>query len=84
MEIKWEKQTGKHQLGEWARLGKVIIGSVGWYGGSNGDTKHYGCHCDLPGIKQTAERYASIEEAKARLDRMVKSWLTWINEQSAA
>jgi hypothetical protein len=83
MEIKWEKQTGKHQLGEWCRVGKVIIGSAGWYGGTKGETKNYGCRCDLPGIKQPVEQYATIEEAKARLERMVAAWFKWTTEPCA-
>lgn len=74
----WEKQTGKHQLGEWLRVGKVIVGDAGWRIGSKGDTKTYGCTCLLPGIKQCEDRYETIDEAKARLTRMVDAWFSWV------
>lgn len=78
---KWEKQTGKHQLGEWLRVGRVVVGDAGWYGGSKGETKNYGCRCMLPGIKQPEEKYATLDEAKARLERMVNTWFMWTAQE---
>lgn len=78
MEIEWEPQTGKYQRGEWARVGKVIVGSA-YYSGMSGrdDLRKYACACDLPGIKQPSEHYVTIGEAKARLERMVRTWFSW-------
>lgn len=85
MDIKWEQQTGRHQAGEWARVGRVIVGSAGYSGlGSKDDPNKYVCSCELPGIKQPAERYATIGEAKSRLERMVRAWFSWTQQDPSA
>jgi hypothetical protein len=78
MDFKWEQQTGKYQRGEWLRVGKVVVGSAGYYHGSRDDPNKYGCNCLLPDIKQATERYATLEEAKARLERQVRAWFSWV------
>lgn len=82
MNRNWEKQTGKYASGEQLRIGKVIVGSAGYDPiGPKSDPNKYNCHCLLPGIKQAAERYATLEEAKARLERMVNTWFMWTAQE---
>lgn len=81
MQGKWERRTGKYQTGENYRVGKIIVGYAAYYDfRSKGDPITYVCHCDLPGIKQAETKYATIEEAKARLERMVRAWFEWVQE----
>ncbi|MFU0504164.1 hypothetical protein [Pseudaminobacter sp. NGMCC 1.201702] len=79
MNAKWEKQTGQYQNGENYRVGRVIVGAA-FYSGlvPRGDPKKYGCTCLLPGIKQAPEHYETIDEAKARLERLVSAWFEWV------
>lgn len=78
--IRWERSTSKYGGGgEDAFLGRIKVGGA-FYDGltSRDDPKRYGCECLLPGIKQARERYASIDEAKSRLERQIRNWLSWI------
>ena len=85
MHMKWEPQTGRHQMGEWLRVGKVIVGSAEYNGtGSRDDPNKYTCHCLLPGIKQATDKYATLDEAKARLERMVNAWFMWTAQAAEA
>ena len=75
----WEKQTGRYASGENYRCGKIVVGSAVYsVACSKNDANKYDCHCLLPGIKQSGERYATLDEAKARLERMVTAWFTWV------
>lgn len=79
--FKWEKQTGKHQTGEWLRVGRVVIGSAFYDGtGPSGDPNKYAVDCLLPGIKRAADRYDTLDAAKERLERMARAWLSWIEQ----
>lgn len=80
--FKWEKQTGKHQSGEWLRVGRVVVGSAFYNGAtSKGDPLKYQASCLLPGIKQPAERYETPQAARERVESMVRAWLSWIEEE---
>lgn len=78
MEMKWDRQTGQYQHGEWLRVGKVIVGSV-FYSGTRGrdDPRKYAVNIMLPGIKPPTDHYVTIDEAKARLEHMVATWFSW-------
>lgn len=78
MHGRWEKQTGKYQMGENYRVGKVIVGTASYESGSRGDPAKYKCHCLLPGIRQADSKYTNLEDAKARLERMVGAWFSWL------
>lgn len=79
--FKWEQQTGKHQTGEWLRVGRVVIGSAFYSGtGPRDDPRKYKADCLLPGIKQPPEGFETLEAAKERLERMARAWLTWIEQ----
>lgn len=76
----WERQTGPYQNGENYRLGKVIVGSAFYASGSRDESAKFKCECLLPGIKQSDIRYTTIDEAKARLERMVAAWFSWVKD----
>jgi len=78
MEGKWEKQTGNYQWGENYRIGTVIVGRAQHISGSRGEPTKFGAYYDLPGIKSPADRFATIEEAKARVERGVSTWFKWL------
>lgn len=85
MSGKWEKQTAKYASGENYRVGKVVVGSAGYSATvSKSEPNKYECHCLLPGIKQAGEKYATLDEAKARLERMVSTWFMWTAQERKA
>lgn len=79
--FKWEKQTGRHQLGEWLSVGKIVVGSA-FYSGtkSRDDPRKYAVSITLPGIKNPEQHYETLDEAKARLERAVATWFKWAQE----
>ena len=82
MNGKWEKQTGKYAFGEDYRVGRVVVGSASHSATvSKGDPNKYDCCCLLPGIRQPANRYATLDDAKARLERMVNTWFMWTAQE---
>lgn len=80
MKVEWIRQTHQYSNGYWAKVGKVTVGHSGYFSGTRGETKNYGCECLLPGIKKSTERYATVDEAKDRLERMVSAWFKWTQE----
>jgi len=78
LSIEWQPQTGQYSSGEDCRVGKVIVGHAGYSAmGSKTDPNKNTCTILLPGIKQAKERFATQDEAKARLERMVRAWFNW-------
>ncbi|MEZ2132495.1 MULTISPECIES: hypothetical protein [unclassified Sinorhizobium] len=80
----WERQTGKHQLGENFRIGKVVVGAAFYSSTTRDDPLKYAVRVDLPGIKNPTDRYTNIEDAKARLERAVATWFRWLDERPTA
>ncbi|WP_065091482.1 hypothetical protein [Rhizobium leucaenae] len=77
----WEKQTGKYQLGENYRIGKIIVGSAFYRSGSRDDPAKYAVEINLPGIKNPTDIYTNIDDAKNRLERAVAVWFKWLEER---
>lgn len=79
--FQWEPNTGRFSHGEWLRVGRVIVGSAGYYAyASKGDPVTYVCNILLPGIKAAPDKYATLDEAKARLEKQVRTWLAWLSD----
>ena len=77
----WEKQTGKYQFGENYRVGKVVVGSAFYASTTQGDPLKYAVKIELPGIRQPTDRYTNLEDAKARLERAVNAWFSWLEQK---
>jgi hypothetical protein len=78
MQGTWERQTGRFESGENYRVGKVVVASAGYDGmASKDEPNRYLARYALPGIKQPQERFATISEAKARVERGVAAWFEW-------
>jgi hypothetical protein len=77
----WEKQTGKYEWGENYRIGKIIVGSAQHVSGSKGEPTKFGAFSLLPGIKKADSPYTSIEDAKARVERMTDAWFSWLEQK---
>lgn len=78
MNIEWVKLPDNHDV---LFLGKWRVGGV-YYSGmvSKGDLNKYKAYCTLPGIKEVIGHYATVEEAKSRLERAVKHWIKGTEE----
>ena len=78
MKLRWEKLTGQYQNGEACFLGRIRVGSA-YYSStrSKDDPLRYMAATELPNLKPThsPEPFASLEEAKARVEKAVASWL---------
>lgn len=78
---RWVPQTQQYSSGEDYFIGKVQVGSAFYNStGSRAEPNKYSAAILLPGIKQPAERYATLEQAKARLERAVAAWFGWLEE----
>ncbi|MBD9542925.1 hypothetical protein IB276_26110 [Ensifer sp. ENS04] len=80
----WERQTHQYSCGENYRIGKVIVGSAFYKSGPRDEPAKYALCINLPGIKSPEQLYTNIEDAKARLERVVATWFRWINERPTA
>lgn len=78
----WERNPSKYGGGgELYRVGKIILASVFWEGGSRDavDHKPWAVGLELPSIKRLDVRYATIDEAKARAEHAVETWFKWVS-----
>ena len=80
--LTWVRQTGRFQNGENLFLGRWKAGSV-YYDGfvTKGDNRVHKVTCNLSGIKDVLGNYADVNEAKARLEKVVDMWLGKINAE---
>lgn len=77
----WKPNPAKHAWGSLCHMGKVIVGSTYRESGSRSDppdTPRWAAVCALPGIKVANERYLTEDEAKARVERQIAAWFTFI------
>lgn len=74
--LTWVKDEGKYSAGgEIALVGKWRIGSAGYNGaGSRDNPLKYLANVDLPGVKPTFGPYMTQEEAKAKVEEVIKYW----------
>jgi len=78
--FKWITNPAKYGSGELLVMGNVTIGRADYSMRSKSEPITYRCVCFLPGIKQAEEKYPTIDAAKARLERMVTTWFSWVSE----
>lgn len=82
----WRKGVGRYVSGEDYCLGRVRVGGVFYNGGrSRGDPRAYRASVDLPGVRLTegATHHEKEEDAKAVVERVVATWLGWLQESPA-
>ena len=76
MKIRWVEKTGMYASGESLLLGKYAVGS--WHIGITASVSgnRYRATCALPGLKGDQGAFATPEEAKSRVERAVRLWLS--------
>lgn len=83
MKGEWTPKTGRLENGENYRIGRIIVGEVSWSATRSKDApKKWGIHIALPCIKSPTDRYTNIDDAKARVERAVRTWFSWLEEKS--
>lgn len=76
----WQHRQAKYTATDEYVIGKVAVATAFYDGmGPRDDPNKYRCECLLPGIKRVAERFATIEEAKARAERQVAAWFGFLS-----
>lgn len=82
MDITWERTAGQYNYGDTCYAGKVPVGSVYQPSVSRGQTPPWRAGIKLPGItlKEGATDFATKDEAKARVERAVRTWFAWTQE----
>lgn len=81
MQGAWETQTGKYQWGEDFRIGRIVVASAHHVSGSRDEPTKFGVTIHLPGIRSPTDRYTSLEDAKARAERAVNVWFSWLEQK---
>lgn len=80
MKKTWKPARGKYAHGEELWIGKVPVAS--WFNpiGRKGEPTMYRAEIKLPGIslKSGRETADSKDEIKARIERAVDTWFTWL------
>lgn len=81
MQGKWERQTGKYQSGENYVIGKICVGSASYASVSKNEPAKYRAFLELPGLKMSegSTDFSTIEQAKARVERAVNTWFSWLS-----
>lgn len=81
MKTKWVRKEQKYSTGEHLRVGRVNVGSYFNATRSRGEPQMYAVEILLPGIRlKEPAKFATIEEAKKRLENAVYVWFKWIEE----
>lgn len=57
-----------------AYVGKVPVGSVHYALTSKGQATAYSFQCNLPGLKNKTGDGPTVEEAKARVEKLIEVW----------
>jgi hypothetical protein len=79
----WEVNSAKFVVGEKYRLGKWLVGGYHRDGTlPAGDVNRYAVTCLLPGIRSDLGHHATVEEAKAYLETVVRNWLAGATNKS--
>lgn len=81
LNFKWKPQTGKYQCGVDCYLGRVKVGSAEYAMTSEIDKppKYRAC-ITLPGMRMKADTvfHLTVQDAKDRVERAVRTWLEWL------
>lgn len=75
MNLKWEVNKAEYSNAKILYLGNFAVGTVFWDSINPPKDLHYGIKCSLPGVKSRFENKATEEEAKERLEFVVKYWI---------
>jgi hypothetical protein len=78
----WRKDEARHSQGELYWLGRICVGSTGYALQSRGAPTRYRAEVRLPGIKinEAAALQPTIEESKAVVERVVRTWFARVSE----
>lgn len=81
MKMEWVKTPGRYADGETLKVGLVSVARVYNPVRSRSEGKTYMVNMLLPGFKCGSfdAQYETIERAKLRAERAVKSWFEWVN-----
>lgn len=83
--LEWRLASGRHALGHECWAGRIKVGSAGWGMASRGDPLVWQAHTTLPGISlKEPTRFATVEEAKARVERAVAYWFAAASDVGSA
>ena len=75
MNIQWRKNTGRFSSGESAFLGKWRVGGYSYsVTARKGDPNVWDPHCRLPWVNRDYPAVATEEEARNRVERLVRHW----------
>ena len=74
--LSWEPSANRHAGGETLRMGKYIVGE--WQVDATlakGTKSTHVVTCRLPGVRQTVGHCETSSNARALLEKVVKSWV---------
>lgn len=80
--LKWKRNEAQYAMGHLCMAGKIKVGSVFQPSVSKGTVPPWRAAIDLPGIRLKAEAkdFATVDEAKACVERVVATWSRWTQE----
>ena len=83
MKKEWIAKTERFSTGEFYRVGKVVVANYFHASVSHREPAKYRCMIELPGIRIKPEfmDHATVEGAKAQIERSVETWFKWANEE---
>ncbi len=84
--MKWKRDTAKFSHGELLELGQWNVGEIHYDSfRTKDDPLKYAATCKLPGVKQMLGHFEKKEEAREKVEKVVKFWLSKlppINQES--
>lgn len=76
--MEWKVAEGGHAGGRDLYLGKIRVGWAGYSAtSSKGDPAKYAASSLLPGLKPISGRFMTQEEAEARVEAFVRTWVSY-------
>lgn len=78
----WKSDNGRYGHGEYLYVGKWRMGWAGYNLSrrkSDPDTTAYRATSSMPGLVEMLGTYATVAEAKARVEAVAKKWLEGLN-----
>jgi len=79
--VRWIKDTAKYASGEILFLGKWGVGGYQWDScRSKGDPNVYVGTCKLPGVRAMVGKFITVDEAKVKVENVVRFWLSRIED----
>lgn len=80
VKLTWRTLVDRYSTGETLRAGRWDVGKIYYDGLAKGYEPKYAVSCNLPGKRSNVKNFTTPEEAKAKLESIVRLWFKGASE----